>query len=152
MIALGEVAEADVSRVALGQSVTLRLEAHPDAEYKGVVRAIGKLVEPPSPESPLRVVRVEIALATAEPLRMRPGMRFVGTVETETLPRSLHMPLEAVFLRQDGPIAYKRTGAGFEPVRLRLGRAYRGDVEVLEGVAEGDRVARSDLGRAEEGR
>jgi hypothetical protein len=80
-------------------------------------------------------------------------MRFVGTIETETLPRSLHMPLDAVFLRQEGPVAYKRTNGGFELVRLSLGRAYRGEVEVLAGLAEGDQVARVDLGRAaEEGR
>jgi HlyD family secretion protein len=150
MIALGDVAEGDISRLSLGQHVTLRLEAHPDTEYRGAVRAIGNLVEPPAPESPLRVVRVQIVLDATEPLRMRPGMRFVGTIETETVPGSLHMPLEAVFLRQDGPIAYKRTGAGAEPVPLRLGRAYRGDVEVLAGVAEGDQVARVDLGRAAE--
>jgi HlyD family secretion protein len=152
MIALGDVAEGDISRLSPGQPVTLRLEAHPDTEYRGAVRAIGNLVEPPSPESPLRIVRVEIALDASEPLRMRPGMRFAGTIETEKVPGSLHMPLEAVFLRQDGPVAFKRTGPGFEPVRLRLGRAYRGDVEVLEGVTEGDQVARVDLGRAEEGR
>jgi hypothetical protein len=63
------------------------------------------------------------------------------------------MPLEAVFLRPEGPIAFKRTAAGFESVQLTLGRAYRGNVEVLAGVAEGDQVARVDLGRvAQEGR
>jgi HlyD family secretion protein len=150
MIALGDVAEADISRLSTGQRVALRLEAHPDTEYSGQVRAIGKLVEPPSPESPLRVVRVEIALETTEPLRMRPGMRFVGTIETERLSRALRMPLDAVFLHSEGPIAYKRAGSGFEEVPLELGRAYRGGVEVLGGLAEGDQVARVDLGRVEE--
>jgi len=152
MIALGDVAEGDVSRLSLGQRVTLRLEAHPDTEYTGEVRAIASLVEPPTPESPLRVVRVQIALSTTEPLRMRPGMRFVGTIETERLTRALHMPLDAVFLRAEGPVAFKRTAAGFEEVRLTLGRAYRGSVEVLAGVSEGEQVARVDLGRADEER
>lgn len=153
MVALGDVAESDIRRLSVGQRVTLRLEAHPDTEYKGEVRAVGNLVEPPAPESPLRVVRVQIELDSSEPLRMRPGMRFIGTIETEQVSRALHMPLDAVFLRPEGPVAYKRKGAGFEEVRLSLGRAYRGDVEVLAGVAEGDQVARVDLARiAEEGR
>jgi multidrug efflux pump subunit AcrA (membrane-fusion protein) len=150
MIALGDVAEGDISRLVIGQRVSLRLEAHPDTEYRGQVRAIGNLVEPPAPDSRLQVVRVQIVLDAAEPLRMRPGMRFAGTIETEQLSRALHMPLDAVFLRPEGPVAYKRTGAGFEPVQLSLGRAYRGDVEVLAGVAEGDQVARVDLGRADD--
>jgi HlyD family secretion protein len=153
MVALGDVAESDVSRLSTGQRVTLRLEAHPDTEYSGEVRSVGNLVEPPSAESPLRVVRVQIVLDTTEPLRMRPGMRFVGTIETERLSRALRMPLDAVFLRSEGPVAYKRAGSGFEEVRLELGRAYRDGVEVLGGVAEGDQVARVDLRRAaEEGR
>jgi len=153
MIAFGDAAVADFSRLSVGQRVTLRLEAHPDTEYAGEVRSIANLVEPPAPESPLRVVRVQIVLDATEPLRMRPGMRFVGTIETERVPHALHMPLEAVFLRPDGPIAFKRTGAGYAQVKLSLGRAYRGDVEVLSGVAEGDQVARVDLGRAaQEGR
>jgi multidrug efflux pump subunit AcrA (membrane-fusion protein) len=153
MIALGDVAESDISRLSTGQRVTLRLEAHPDTEYTGHVRSIGNLVEPPSPDSPLRVVRVQIVLDATEPLRMRPGMRFIGTIETERLSRALRMPLAAVFLRAEGPVAYKRAGSGFEKVRLTLGRAYRDGVEVLGGVAEGDQVARVDLGRdGQEGR
>jgi multidrug efflux pump subunit AcrA (membrane-fusion protein) len=148
MIALGDVAEADISRLSIGQLVTLRLEAHPDTEYRGKVRSIGNLVEPPSPESPRRIVRVQIALDDTEPMRMRPGMRFVGTVETERLPRALHMPLSAVFLRPEGPVAYKRAGASFEEVPLELGRAHREDVEVLAGVSEGDQVAQVDLRRS----
>lgn len=149
MVALGDVAEADISRLAVGQRVTLRLEAHPDTGYSGQVRSIGNLVEPPTPESPRRIARVQIALEVSEPLRMRPGMRFVGTIETERLPRALHMPLAAVFLRPEGPIAYRRVGTGFEPVQLELGRAHLQDVEVLAGVVEGDQVALVDLGRSE---
>jgi HlyD family secretion protein len=148
MIALGDVAEGDISRLSVGQRVRLRLEAHPDTDYAGQVSSVGSLIEPPSPESPLRIVRVQIVLDETERLRMRPGMRFVGTIEIERLSRALHMPLSAVFLRPEGPIAYKRAAAGFEEVRLELGRAEGPDIEVLAGVDEGDEVARVDLGRA----
>jgi multidrug efflux pump subunit AcrA (membrane-fusion protein) len=149
MIALGDVAEADIAKLEVGQRVSLRLEAHPDVQYSGTVRSIGSLVEPPTPQSPLRVVRAQIALEASEPLRMRPGMRFVGTIETERLPRALRIPLSTVFLTGEGPVAYRQHGTGFTTARLELGRAHRDSVEVLGGVAEGDRVAKVDLGRAE---
>jgi HlyD family secretion protein len=149
MIALGDVAEADIAKLRVGQRVSLRLEAHPDVQYSGEVRSVGNLVEPPTPESPLRVVRVEIALDASEPLRMRPGMRFMGTIETERLPRALRIPLSTVFLTPEGPVAYRRHGTGFARARLELGRAHRDSVEVLGGVAEGDRIANVDLGHAE---
>ena len=43
----------------IGQRVTLRLEAHPDTEYSGQVRTIGRLVEPPTPTHPLYFPRKE---------------------------------------------------------------------------------------------
>lgn len=150
MFALGEVAEADISRLSVGQRVTLRLEAHPDTEYTGRVSAIGNVIESPSAQSPLRIVRATLVLDASEPLRMRPGMRFSGTIETERLSSVLRMPLGAVFLRPAGPVAYRRLGGGFEQVHLTLGRAHREFVEVRAGLREGDQVALSDLEHAAE--
>lgn len=145
MIARGEVDESDVSRLAVGQRVTLRLEAHPDTEYTGQIRAIGNLVEPPRPESMLRIMRIEIGLDTSEARTMRPGMRFRGNVEAERVTGALRVPTQAVFLTPEGPIAYRRTPGGFERRRLELGRAHREYVEVLRGLGEGDEVSAVDL-------
>src|SRR5206468_203864 len=82
MMARGDVDEVDSSRVAVGQRVTLRLDAHPDVEFAGHVAAIAKIVQRQSGKSPLKVMRLEIALDRTEAQRMRPGMRFRGTVET----------------------------------------------------------------------
>lgn len=145
MLAEGEVAETEIGRVALRQRATIRLEAHPDAEYSGKVQAIGKLVEPPSDGSPLRIAKVDIELDKTDPLSMRPGMRFTGKIEIETVPDALLVPLRAVFVRGEGPVAHVKTPRGFRTVPLRLGRAHRGQVRVVEGLSEGDEVSTLDL-------
>jgi multidrug efflux pump subunit AcrA (membrane-fusion protein) len=78
-------------------------------------------------------------------VRMRPGMSFRGRIETGRLQKVLLVPLEAVFVRPDGPVAFRRTSVGHELVKLKLGRRNWRAVEVLAGLKEGDRVSRRDL-------
>lgn len=151
MLAAGQVAEAEVSRLALGQKITLRLEAHPDSEYLGTIQSISDLIGSPSAESKLRIAQLDIELNKTDPLSMRPGMRFTGRIETETIAGALLVPLNAVFVTDEGPVAYLRTADGFRKVSLQLGRTQRGQVRVLKGLSEGDQVSTIDLQREQPG-
>jgi HlyD family secretion protein len=148
MRAEGEIDEADAGRVAVGQRVTLRLDAHPDVVFTGHVRNLRGAVQAKSRNNPLKVVRLEIDLARTDPQRMRPGMRFLGTVELERVPKVLAVPAETVFNRAGGPVVYRRTRWGFEEVRPELGRRNDRLVEIRGGLAAGDKVSRTDLGEA----
>lgn len=147
MRAEGQIDEADAGRVAPGQRVALRLDAHPDVLFAGRVRTIRDSVQRKSRGNPLKVVEVTIDLDRTDPQRMSPGMRFVGTVEIERVARALVVPSEAVFSRPEGPVVYLRSG---DEARPRLGRRNGRFVEILSGLREGDRVALRDPG-AEEG-
>jgi HlyD family secretion protein len=147
--AKGEVDEADVGRVTTGLVVTLRLDAHPDVEYKGKVSSVWGTVTQRSWRDPLKVVRIDIDLDTTDAIRMRPGMRFRGSIETERIRSAVVVPVEAVFPTREGPIAFRKTVMGYEVVALELGRRSDKLVEVIEGVREGDRLARRNLGAVE---
>jgi len=146
MRAEGEVAEADAGKVARGQRVRLRLDAHSDVEFTGRVASIWKTVEQVAADNPLKVVRVAIDLDRSDPERMRPGMRFRGTVEIGRVAQTLTVPAEAVFPTAQGPVAYRSTLTGRERVALVLGMRNASAVEVRSGLVEGDRVSRRDLG------
>ena len=146
----GEIDEADAGRVAVGQRVTLRLDAHPDDVFTGRVRSIGGAVRSKSDVNPLKVVKLEIDLDRTDPQRMRPGMRFTGTVEIERLAKALVVPAETVFTRPDGPVVYRRQGWRSEEVRPVLGRRNERLVEIKQGLSPGDKVSQKDL--AEEDR
>lgn len=141
MRAEGQIDEADAGRVARGQRVTLKLDAHPDILFAGRVQAIRDSVQRKSRGNPLKVVEVTIDLDRTDPQRMSPGMRFVGNVEVERVARALVIPAEAVFSRPDGPAVYRESG---DEARPRLGRRNGRFVEILSGLREGDRVALRD--------
>lgn len=141
MKALGQVDEADAGRLAVGQPVSLRLDAHPDVAFTGRVRTIHGSVQRKSSVSPQKVVNVEILLDRTDPQRMRPGMRFLGTVELERIPGALVVPAEAVVSQPGGPVVYRRAGWRLDEVRPTLGQRNGRLVEVKEGLALGEQVA-----------
>lgn len=147
MKAEGMVAEMHASKVAVDQPVRLRLDALPDVDFTGRVATIADTVQRKSEDIPLQVARMEIALDTTDSQRMRPGMRFRGTVETGRVAGALVLPIDAVFIGASGPVAYRATDDGFEAVPLTIGARNQTEVEVLTGLREGDRVSRVDRGR-----
>jgi hypothetical protein len=145
----GFVDEADGGPAAEGQPVTVRLEARPDFDVKGRLSRIARSVRQRSWRTPGKGFRVEIALEKTDPTFMRPAMRFRGEIETERIPGLLLVPREAVFLRDDGPVAWRQTALGWKETRLKLGRSNRTQVEVVSGLAEGDLVSPADLAETE---
>ncbi len=142
----GEVDEADAGKIAAGQSVHFRLDAHPDLEYLGKVSAVARAVERKSRQNPLKIVRLDVALERTDEERMRPGMRFRGTAETGRLRGVVIVPLDAVFPTPAGPVVYRRTLAGVSTTPVRTGARSEQMVEIVAGLSAGDTVSRRDLG------
>jgi HlyD family secretion protein len=145
MMGKGEVEETESARVRIGQSVRLRLDALPEVEWRATVAGLRPTVYRQSPRTPLKVIGVDLELERTDRARMRPGMQLRGRIETGRVTRAVLIPLEAVFSRPDGPIAFRRSGVGHEKVSLRLGQRNGRYAEVLAGLTEGDRVSRRDL-------
>ncbi|MCR9165170.1 MAG: efflux RND transporter periplasmic adaptor subunit [Nannocystaceae bacterium] len=136
----GEVDEVDVSKVHEGMAVSLRLDAQADVELRGRIVEISRTVRRASPENPLKVAQVRIELEPTDDVKLRPGMRFRGTVESERIEDALLLPLEAIMPTADGPVVYRKSGLGTEAVPVELGRRTSEQVEVLGGLDEGDEV------------
>ncbi|ANM30009.1 hypothetical protein ABI59_11155 [Acidobacteria bacterium Mor1] len=141
MQAEGNVHEANAGRIETGQRVKLRLDAHPDVEFEGAVKLIRRNVQRQSWRTPLKVVKMEIELDETDPQRMRPGMRFRGEAEVEKLEDVLLIPLAAVTPTPDGPMVRRKSLMGDEYVPVELGARDDTRVQVLGGLAEGDRIA-----------
>ncbi len=142
MKADGEVDEVDAGRVAVGQRVSLRLDAHPDEEFQGTIIRAGQTVQTKrGTRDPLKILRVEIKLDRTDPAKMRPGMRFQGTIELGRVKNAVLIPRDAVFLGADGPYVRCRGRIDADyPVPVKLGRENDRFVEVLQGLRAGDRV------------
>ena len=147
MMAQGEVDESDAGRIAEGQPVSIQLDAHPDVLYRASVESIWRTVQRKSfSRNPIKVVRLDLDLAETDEERMRPGMRFRGTIETARLRNVLVVPAHTVFPTESGPAVYRKTRFGHERVAVELGQRNAGHVQVLAGLRVGDLIADRDPG------
>jgi len=150
MKAKGEVDEVDAGKIAVGERVTFRLDAHPDDELHGTITQAARTVQQQAnTKNPVKVLNVDIAVDKTDPAKMRPGMRFQGTVELARSRNAVVIPRGAVFVSSKGPIAYRRGVFGVSQVPLKLGRENDKVVEVLSGLGAGDRVLVEKTEKAE---
>jgi len=138
MEAATEIDEADAGRVAVGQPVTLRLEAHPEIEYHGEVARIAPTVRRQSRRSRLKVYHVLIRLDETDTETMRPGMRLRADIQVDLIPDALVIPLEAVIPHGDGPMVLVDS----RETPVELGARSENLVEVLSGLELGQVIAR----------
>jgi HlyD family secretion protein len=141
MKAGGEVDEVDAGKVQTGQRVSFRLDAHPDEELHGTISFAAKTVQQQrGTTNPVKVLPVEITLDRTDPAKMRPGMRFQGTIELGRARNVTLLPRNAVTVTSQGTIAWRRRLFGVEAIPVKLGRQGDKSVEVLSGIRPGDRV------------
>jgi len=133
--------EVERGRVAVGQPVTIRVEALPDGEFKGRVDSIGALAKADFTSwPPPRNFDIRVAFDQREE-RLRPGMTATIRIATETLRQVLTVPAQAVFSNGGADVVYviKRGGAERRVVAVERRNADR--VALKSGVSEGDRVS-----------
>ena len=84
-----------------------------------------------------------------DPAKMRPGMRFQGTIELARVKNAVLIPREAVSVASEGPYVYRRGAFDVDIVPVKLGRENDKFVEVLSGINPGDRVLVAKTGDEE---
>jgi multidrug efflux pump subunit AcrA (membrane-fusion protein) len=140
MVGEGYVDEFDAGTIAEGQRVEIRLDAYPEVPFTGRVASVGKTIQAVSWNSPLRGLEVEIALDQTDATRMRPDMRFRGHVEIGRVTGALLVPLRAIDRVGGRPTVHRLGRMGESTVPVTLGRGNDEMVEVVRGLAEGDRL------------
>ena len=127
---VAEVNEEDIPRVALGETALFRTDAFPEQRLEGKVSDIT-----PMGDVAAKTFRVKIALPDDTPLK--PGMSVEANIITREKPNALLIPADAlqgntVFV-VDGTRTRKRdVKVGIRGIRM---------VEILSGLADGERVA-----------
>ena len=130
-----DVYEAEISTIRPGQSATVTLDAYPGETFTGKVVYIYPYVDE---QSRTNKVRYELANRGG---RLKPGM-FANVEMAATGAPAVVVPLNALLDSGREQIVFVGEGDGhFEPRRVKAGRRLGDDVQILEGIKEGEMVA-----------
>ena len=134
----GDVFEQDLALIRVGASVRVELAAYPGRTFTGRVSFVWPMVEEQS-----RTGRVRVALANPQGL-IKPGM-YATLLFDATLGRDLlSVPAEAVVQTGERNLVFRgRADGALEPREVTLGARAGGRIQVLHGLAEGERVVAS---------
>jgi HlyD family secretion protein len=158
-----EVNENDIPRVKLGDTATIEVDAYIDYKFKGIVTEIASSAKTTGVSAD-QVTNFDVKiLVLSESYKdladkgnkhpLRPGMSATVEIQTETKPGILTVPIQSVTTRTDTTKVVQTTDK--EDIRtlvfitdgeralakdVKTGIQDNSYIEILSGVAEGDRV------------
>jgi RND family efflux transporter MFP subunit len=127
---VAEVNEEDIPRVIVGQTALFRTDAFPDRRLQGKVSEIT-----PMGDVAAKTFRVKMLLPDDTPLK--PGMSVEANIVTREKPDVLLIPADAL----QGNAVFVLDGSTARKREVKIGIRGTREVEVLSGLAEGERVA-----------
>jgi len=147
-----KVYEAIIDQVKAGLRAHVRLDARPDSVLPARVVKVGVL--PDSQHDWLnpgvKVFKVDVDLDEDVP-DLRPGMTAQVEVELLRLSNVLSVPVAAVFTEQERTCCYRSVNGRVDRVEVKLGHMNDTRVQILSGLAEGDKVLLNPPASAEGG-
>lgn len=155
-----EVGEHEVVGIHEGNEATIEIDAIPDKQFKGHVVAVGKNAQIKNQGTDAEVTTFFVRVGLdAPPEGGLPGMSAAVSIATATRTGVLAVPIQAVTSRQPGKDDQADGGApaGGKPKPVKVvfvvtkdgkaekrvvhtGITSRTDVEILDGLAEGDTI------------
>lgn len=134
---VAEIPEAQLSRLDRGQRVKAVLQADPSQSFEGALREILPEV---SPNTRTLKARFEVDNRRA---RLTPGMLLRLEVAGPATSRLL-VPAEAVIRTgKRSVVIVRKPGGAFEPREVQLGGEFGQDIEITQGLTEGEQVVAS---------
>jgi len=139
MISKTFINEIDISKVKVGQTVTVGIDAFPEKHFNGEVIAVANIGQV-IPNGDAKVFEVSIKIDGTDK-DLRPAMTTSNIINTAHLQNTLYAPLEAVFNNDSlSYIFIKEGGNALRKQVVHLGISNENHVQILEGVSEGEEI------------
>jgi HlyD family secretion protein len=144
------VDEADIALVRESQGADIFAAAFPDTALSGTVQSIASVAQQTPGQQSLSFL-VKILLDEQDVMEIRPGMSVRAEIYTETTEQTLAVPVQAVLYDEeldedtpnregDQPYVYVIEDGKAVRKDIKTGISSDSDIEVLTGIAEGERV------------
>jgi multidrug efflux pump subunit AcrA (membrane-fusion protein) len=135
--------EADVSRLRVGQAAQVRVDAFPAQVLRGRVKEVSPVASQHDwLARGVKVYPVVVELSAALP-GLRPGMSAEVGIAEGRLPKVLQVPVGSVARVGGEAFSYVRAGKGLQERKVTLGARGARNVEIKEGLKEGEEVLRA---------
>lgn len=132
---IADVFEQDISLIKTGAKAQVSINAYPDKRFEGTISYVY-----PTLQADTRTVQVRVELANAAQL-LKPGMFAQVELPVGGRSKVVTIPNSAVIDSGTRRIVLVQAGEGrFEPREVRLGQRSDNQVEVLDGIKEGEAV------------
>lgn len=128
------VPEVFLSALSTGQEITARSAAYPEREFKGVVSTVDSRIDPVT-----RAVTVRAGIPNPG-RELRPGMLLTVRVFRPERQALVIPEISVVQVAQAAHVFRVKADGTVAQVTVKLGQRRSGEVEVLEGLAAGDRI------------
>lgn len=129
-----KIYEYELPHIEVGQKAMVSLLSEPAVQFEGRISFVEPIVEEMT-----RTVRVRVEIANQGDA-IKPGM-YADLRLMHDMGEGLLVPDTAVLRTGERAIAYRAlSGDRFEPVEVKLGGRFGDRLEVLEGLAEGEKV------------
>lgn len=135
LLAKAVVGEAQITELALGKSVNVKVDALKGQEFRGTITRLS-----PAASVPTRTFTAEVSIPNPDG-QIKVGMFANAEVVGQQRQNVLAIPESALVMREDQKTVFVATEENRVVQRvLKLGDAAGGWVEVLSGLKEGERI------------
>ena len=128
------VSERDVGKMKVGQDVSVKVDAFPDREFKGKVSIVF-----PSLEEKTRTLSIEALVPDKEGV-LKPGLFARVILYTGGMKDTVVVPNTALLYEGDQIRVYVVEDDKAKERLVKLGNKYGDEMEIVEGIKEGDKV------------
>jgi RND family efflux transporter MFP subunit len=145
-----KIHESVVKKVRVGQTATMRVDALPNQVLHGKVISVATLAQGDDWRgSGVKEYETGVSIEDLpNEAGLKPGMSAEVRILIKTIPEALTVPVQAVTEAGGKHVCYVVTGDRIERREVTIGEGNEQLVQVLDGIAEGDRVALDARARA----
>jgi multidrug efflux pump subunit AcrA (membrane-fusion protein) len=141
------VLEADAGGLAVGKRAEVSLEARPEVVLAAKVKKVEPFPKTRHFEVPTQYFGAILSI-TGDTAGLKPGQRLRANIVLDDVPSALSVPRQAVVTKAQGAFVQRKSGSGWEPVKVTLGAGTVGRVVVTAGLQAGDVIALRDPNRS----
>jgi len=140
-----QVSEVDVAKLQVDLPAEIRLDAYPEAVFKGEIKVIADLAKRKlnlmtGKASGAKIFDVTLSVLERD-LRLKPGLTATADIIVNEYDNALYIPVESVFFdAQRQPFVYVRQGGKVASRTISIGASNERFVVIKEGLQEGEEV------------